>query len=111
MTIKKILKRIRSSLPNEFLWKAVLEISNNICRIGIFFEQLCSSTPGIDCKETNTSKFQRIFSDLQIAFETICFEMKMTYSGMLDRLDITTFNFLRVIVISGFSSLEIYKNL
>ena len=32
---------------------------------------------GSACENTNTSKFQRIFSDLQIAFETICFEMNM----------------------------------
>ena len=35
------------------------------------------------CEDTNTSKFQIKFSDLQIAFETICFKMKMRYSGML----------------------------
>ena len=48
---------------------------------------------GLLGEDTNTSKFQRKYSHLQIAFETICFEMNMTYSGMLNWLDISTFYF------------------
>ena len=44
-------------------------------------------------------------------FETIYFEMKMTYSGMLHRLRYYYVFFLRAIVVSGFRSLEIFKNL
>ena len=68
-----------------FLWKAALEICNNIRRICTFFEQLLIRTPEIACEDTYTSKFQRIFSQ--------------------------NVSLLRAIVVSGFLSLEIYKNL
>ena len=94
MTLTKTYEKDSEAVSQKcFYRKLFLKYATINAEYCIFFEQLLIRTCGIACEDTNTSKFQRIFSDLQIAFETICFEMKMTYSGMLHRLDITTFYF------------------
>ena len=48
-TYKNLWKRLTGSLPKVLLWKAVLEIWTNACRICIFHEQLHIRTPHWGC--------------------------------------------------------------
>ena len=104
MTLTKTHEKDSEAVSQRCFYRKLLNYATIYAEYCIFFEQLLIRTPGIAFEDTNTSKFQRIFSDLKIAFEAICFEMKMT-SGYYYVL------FLRVIIVSGFRSFEIYKNL